>query len=44
MVMKQVQQLMQDKFKQLHQHHHFDNDSDMDESHQLEPMDNNKVS
>jgi hypothetical protein len=40
MVMKEVQQLMQNMFKQLHQCHHLDNDSDMDESHQLESMDN----
>jgi hypothetical protein len=36
MVMKQVQQLMQDMFKQPHQCHHLDNDSDIDKSHQLE--------
>jgi hypothetical protein len=40
MVMKEVQQSMQDMFKQPHQCHHLDNDSDMDESHQLESMDN----
>jgi hypothetical protein len=33
---------MQDMFKQLHQRHHLDDDSDMDESHQLESMDNNQ--
>jgi hypothetical protein len=44
MVMKQVQQSMQDMFKQLHQHHHLDDDSDMDKSHQLESMDNIMVS
>jgi hypothetical protein len=30
---------MQEMFKQLHQCHHSDDDSDMDESHQLESMD-----
>jgi hypothetical protein len=44
MIMKEVQQSMQDMFKQLHQCHHSDNDSDMDESHQLESMDNITVS
>jgi phage/plasmid primase-like uncharacterized protein len=44
MIMKQVQRLMQDMFKQPHQHHHLDDDSDMDESHQLESMDNIMVS
>jgi hypothetical protein len=44
MIMKQVQQSMQDMFKQLHQRHHSDDDSDMDESHQLESMDNITVS
>jgi hypothetical protein len=44
MIMKKVQKLMQDMFKQLHQRHHSDDDSDMDESHQLESMDNITVS
>jgi hypothetical protein len=44
MIMKQVQQSMQDMFKQPHQHHHSDDDSDMDKSHQLESMDNITVS
>jgi hypothetical protein len=44
MVMKQVQQSMQNMFKQPHQHHYLDDDSDMDESHQLEAMDNITVS
>jgi hypothetical protein len=44
MIMKEVQQSMQDMFKQLHQRHHSDDDSDMDESHQQESMDNITVS
>jgi hypothetical protein len=44
MIMKEVQKLMQDMFKQPHQRHHLDNNSDMDESHQLESMDNITVS
>jgi hypothetical protein len=44
MIMKEVQQSMQDMFKQPHQRHHSDDDSDMDESHQLESMDNIMVS
>jgi hypothetical protein len=44
MIMKQVQQSMQGMFKQPQQHHHLDNDSDIDESHQLESMDNITVS
>jgi hypothetical protein len=35
---------MQDMFKQLHQRHHSDDDSDMDKCHQLESMDNITVS
>jgi hypothetical protein len=35
-VMKQVQQLMQDMLKQPHQCHHSDDDSNIDESHQVE--------
>jgi hypothetical protein len=42
--MKEVQQSMQNMFKQLHQHHHSDDDSNMDESHKLESMDNITVS
>jgi hypothetical protein len=44
MIMKEVQKSMQDMFKQPHQRHHSDDDSDMDESHQLESMDNIMVS
>jgi hypothetical protein len=44
MVMKQVQKSMQDMFKQLHQCHHLEDDSDMDKSHQLESMNNITVS
>jgi hypothetical protein len=44
MIMKEVQQSMQDMFKQPHQCHHSDNDSYMDKSHQLESMDNITVS
>ena len=44
MIMKEVQKSMQDMFKQPHQRHHLDDDSDMDESHQLESMDNITVS
>jgi delta 1-pyrroline-5-carboxylate dehydrogenase len=40
MIMKEVQKSMQDMFKQPHQRHHSDDDSDMDESHQVESMDN----
>jgi hypothetical protein len=42
--MKEVQQSMQDMFNQLHQCHYSDDDSDMDESHQLESMDKIMVS
>ena len=39
MIMKEVQQSMQDMLKkQLHKHHHSDDDSDIDESHQVELM------
>jgi hypothetical protein len=44
MIIRQVQQLMQDMFKQPHQCHHLDDDSNMDKSHQLESMDNITVS
>jgi hypothetical protein len=44
MIMKEVQKLMQDMFKQPHQCHHLDDDSNMDKSHQLESMDNITVS
>jgi hypothetical protein len=40
MIMSQVEQSMQNMFKQQDQCHHLDDDSDMDESHQLESMDN----
>jgi hypothetical protein len=30
-IMKEVSKLMQEMFKQLHQHHHSDNDSDIDD-------------
>jgi hypothetical protein len=30
--MKQVQQMMKDMFKQPNQHHHLDDDSDIDEA------------
>jgi hypothetical protein len=35
---------MQEMLKQLHQHHHLDDDSHIDESHQVESMDNIMVS
>jgi hypothetical protein len=38
MIMKEVQQLMKDMHKQSYQHHHLDDDSDIDESHQVESM------
>jgi excinuclease UvrABC helicase subunit UvrB len=43
-IMKGVSKSMQEMFKQLHQHHHLDDDSDIDESHQVESMDNITVS
>ena len=36
MIMKQVQQSRQDMLKQSHQHHHLDENSNIDESHQVE--------
>jgi hypothetical protein len=42
--MREVSKSMQEIFKQLHQHHHLDDDSDIDESHQMESMDNITVS
>jgi hypothetical protein len=44
MVMKQVQQSMQDMFNQSHQHHCWDNHSNIDVSHQVESMDDITVS
>jgi NifB/MoaA-like Fe-S oxidoreductase len=38
MIMKEVKQSMQGMFKQLHQHHHSDNDSHIDEAHNVEQM------
>jgi hypothetical protein len=38
MVMKEVQQSMQAMFKQSHQQHHLDDDSNVDESHHVEAM------
>jgi hypothetical protein len=44
MVMKQARQTMKDMFKQPHQHHHLDNDSNIDEAHHIEEMENITVS
>jgi hypothetical protein len=44
MVMKQVQQMIKDMFKQPHQHHHSDDDSDTNEAHHIEVMENIMVS
>jgi hypothetical protein len=44
MIMKEVKQSMQDMFKQMHQHHHLDDDSNIDEAHHLEQMENIMVS
>jgi hypothetical protein len=44
MIMKEVQQSMQTMFKQMHQHHHLDDDSDIDEAHHVEVMENITVS
>jgi hypothetical protein len=38
MIIKEVQQYMQYMLKQSYQHHCLDDDSDIDESHQVEPM------
>jgi hypothetical protein len=37
-IIKEIQQLIQTMFKQTHQHHHLDDDSDIDESHHVEVM------
>jgi hypothetical protein len=44
MIMKEVQESMKDMFKQPHQHHHLDDDSDIHESHHVEAMENITVS
>jgi hypothetical protein len=44
MIMKEVQQSMQTMFKQPHQHHCSDNDSDIDEAHHVETMEDITVS
>jgi hypothetical protein len=44
MITKEVQQSMQTMFKQMHQQHHSDNDSNIDESHHVEVMENITVS
>ena len=44
MIMKEVKQSMQDMFKQMHQHHHSDGDSNIDESHHVEAMEDIMVS
>jgi hypothetical protein len=44
MIMKEVQHSMQTMLKQMHQHHHSDNDSDIDESHHVEAMEDITVS
>jgi hypothetical protein len=44
MIMKEVQQSMQTMFKQTHQQHHLDDNSDIDESHHVEAMENITVS
>ncbi len=44
MIMKEAQQSMKDIFKQLHQHHCLDDDSNIDESHQVESMEDIRVS
>jgi hypothetical protein len=42
--MKEVQQTMQTMFKQMHQHHHLDDDSDIDEAHHVEATEDITVS
>jgi hypothetical protein len=42
--MKQVRQTMKDMFKQPHQHHCSDNDSNINEAHHIEEMENITVS
>jgi hypothetical protein len=44
MIMKEVQQTMQTMFKQTHQHHHSDDDSNIDESYHVEAMEDITVS
>jgi hypothetical protein len=44
MIMKEVQQSMKNMFKQLHQHHHSDNDSDTNEAHHIKMMEDITVS
>jgi hypothetical protein len=44
MITKEVQQTMQNMFKQMHQHHRLDDDSDIDEVHHVEAMENIMVS
>jgi hypothetical protein len=44
MIMKEVQHSMQTMFKQTHQHHCSDDDSDIDESHHVEAMEDITVS
>jgi hypothetical protein len=44
MIMKEVQQSMQTMFKQTHQQHHLDNDSNIDESHHVEVIEDITVS
>jgi hypothetical protein len=44
MIMKEVKQSMQDMFKQMHQHHHSDGDSNIDESHHVAAMEDIMVS
>ncbi len=44
MIMKEVQQSMQIMFKQMHQQNCWDNDSDIDESHHIEVMEDIMVS
>ena len=42
--MKEVQHSMQTMFKQMNPHHHSDNDSDIDEAHHVEAMEDITVS
>jgi hypothetical protein len=44
MIMKEVQQSMQTMFKQTHQQHRLDDNSNIDESHHVEAMENITVS
>jgi hypothetical protein len=43
-IMKEVSKSMQEMFQQQHQCHHSDDDSDINQSHQMESMDNITVS